>query len=103
MKAKQQELLTLEVITDKTETGARVSVEGLIMKVVKRDYARLVIEAGNVRKWQIFADFATKDEISDKRIRKGSTINLIGLFRSSGQTSICLGECSINSGECSIN
>ena len=74
--------------------GANITVSGEILGIAKRDdLVRFSIKTtSNGRIMTTYADFdaAIKPELKAKKIKKGSTVNLSGNFKSSGTEAIVI-------------
>ena len=108
MKAQTQTEITLGQITEALDkfrlaeardslykyVGANLTITGKVEKVAKRDGLRLCVKVdgmGGERSLIVFADFndeTQQQRIKDKKIRKGSAIELTGKFCTFGETTV---------------
>jgi hypothetical protein len=75
--------------------GASVDVSGKVLKRVKRDGCKLVIEPGaSVPGFIVFADCRTDEKaVISRKIRKGSFVSIRGKFQMFGASAVCLSDC----------
>ncbi len=80
-------------------SGAVIDVAGKVRKVVKRDkQLKLVIEPGDVSGFVVFADCLSDAEtVRNAKVRKGSTVAIIGNLQSFGWSAVCLNNCKLES------
>lgn len=81
--------------------GAGLCFEGKIEKVVNRDGLKLCIKPCNTsdgEQMDIFADFtneASREQVLQKKIRKGSQVSITGKFQTFGLKAVNLTDCFI--------
>jgi hypothetical protein len=74
--------------------GAVVEVSGKVLKRVKREQCKLVIEPGDVPGFVVFADCRTNAKaVISRKIRKGSSVRVKGKLLTFGASAVCLSDC----------
>jgi hypothetical protein len=84
-----------EMLSDRI--GARLSIKGVIEKVIKRDGLKLFVKPDGLPKtFMIFADFYDEKErerIRQSKLRKGSMVAFTGDFRTAGYCALTMNGC----------